>query len=129
MKQIRFLWLLLACAALSFTTYAQEERTPKTPEERALAVTAWMKTNLQLTPEQEGPVKDINVKHANLNEGLRTSTKTSLEKAKTVKANEALRDKELKKVLTPEQFKVYESKKQEMKKKFKEEAQSRRSKQ
>jgi hypothetical protein len=126
MKSIKFFLLLVACVVFTYSSYAQAERTPKTPDERATALTEWMKTNLQLTAEQVGPVTDLNLKYANLNEKLRNSTSTRMQKAKTLKANEQDRDSELKAVLSAEQFKLYESKKKEMKEKFNEEAQSRR---
>lgn len=117
---------IIAIICTCVLNVAAQERTPKTPEERATALTEWMKTNLQLTPDQEGPVSAINLKYADLNEELRGSTKTRMQKLKTIKANDQGKDKELQGVLTPEQFKTYESKKEEIKKKFKEEAQERR---
>jgi len=98
----------------------------KTPEQRATAITEWMKTNLQLTPEQEGPVQTVNLKYANLNEGLKTSSKARMAKAKELKSNNESKKKELKKILTPEQFKMYEAKEAELREKFKEEAQKRK---
>ncbi|HEY3405619.1 MAG TPA: hypothetical protein VGK59_19685 [Ohtaekwangia sp.] len=111
---------------LLFTGLNAYGQDPKTPEQRATAITEWMKTNLQLTPEQEGPVQTINLKYANLNEGLKTSSKARMAKAKELKTNNESKKKELKEILTPEQFKMYEAKEAELKEKFKEEAQKRK---
>ena len=120
--------LLLALSfsiTLSFEISAQE-RTPKTPEERATALTEWMKTNLQLTPDQEGSIQAINLKYANQNEELRNSGKSRMQKLNTLKSNDKAKDKELKAILTEDQFKTYESRKEEVREKFKEEAKARR---
>ena len=116
----------ILCAILfsmTLTAYAQQQRTP---EQRADALTEWMKTNLQLTADQEGPVHAINLKYAKENESLRTSTQSRGAKLKTLKANNEAKKKELKNILTAEQFKTYEAKEEELKEKFKEEAQKRR---
>ncbi|HEX5168038.1 MAG TPA: hypothetical protein VFW11_02610 [Cyclobacteriaceae bacterium] len=123
MKSIFF--FLTICTVFINQSYAQE-KTQKTPEQRAVALTEWMKTNLQLMPDQEGTIQSINLKYANLNEGLRTSSKSRMQKFKALKSNDQAKDDELKVVLTDEQFKIYESRKEELKEKFKEEARERR---
>jgi hypothetical protein len=85
-----------------------------------------MKTNLNLTPEQEESAQAINLKYANLNEELKSNNQSRLQKAKTLKANDQAKDKELKDLLNDEQFKAYLSKKDEVKEKFREEAKARR---
>lgn len=119
--------LLLVSLATAFTSKSfAQERTPKTPDERAAALTGWMKDNLQLTPEQEEPIQSVNLKYANLNEELRSNSLSRLQKAKKLKANDQAKDKELKAILTDEQYTLYQSKKDEIRQKFKEEAQERR---
>jgi hypothetical protein len=85
-----------------------------------------MKTNLNLTPEQEEAAQSINLKYANLNEELKNNNQSRLQKAKTLKANDQAKDKELKELLNDEQFKAYLSKKDEVKEKLREEAKTRR---
>jgi len=124
MKKINPTAFLLAI--LMFTGWSAFSQEYKTPEQRATALTTWMKTNLQLTPEQAEPVQALNLKYANLNEGLRTSTQTRGAKLKTLKANNDAKEKELKGILTEDQFKIYKAKEAEIKEKFKEEAQKRK---
>lgn len=119
-----FICLMLG-TSFTLKSFAQE-RTPKNPDERAAALTDWMKSNLQLTPEQEEPVQSLNLKYANLNEELRGNSLSRLQKAKKLKANDQAKDKELKTVLNDEQYTLYQSKKDEIRQKFKEEAQERR---
>ena len=118
MKIIGLLCTILFCMTL--TANGQQQRTP---EQRADALTEWMKTNLQLTTDQESTVHAINLKYARENEGLRTSTKPRGAKLKTLKANNDAKKAELKSVLTDEQFKIYEAKESELREKFKEEVQ------
>ena len=127
MKNLPNFALIFIINAVLIGNVNAQERTPKTPEERATALTEWMKTNLQLTADQEAPVKAINLKYANLNEQVKTSTNARMQKAKPVKDNDEKRDKELEGVLTKEQYKTYLAKKEEMKAKFNEEAQARKS--
>lgn len=125
MRSIFILLCVVLTTASTSRSFAQE-RTPKTPDERATALTDWMKSNLQLKPEQEEPTQSVNLKYANLNEELRGNNLSRLQKAKKLKANDKAKDKELKDILTEEQFKLYQAKKDEIRQKFKEEAQERR---
>lgn len=125
MRSIFILLCVSLATAFTSKSFAQE-RTPKTPDERATVLTDWMKSNLQLTPEQEALVQSVNLKYANLNEQLRGNSLSRLQKAKKLKANDQAKDKELKAILTDEQFELYQSKKDEVRQKFKEEAQERR---
>ena len=105
---------------VSIDTLAQEpEKEPMPPAERAAKLTAWMKNNLQLTPEQEKPVQEINLKYANKTEELRNSDESRSQKFKKLKDFNEAKDKELKLLFTEEQFKTYQAKKEEVKEEFK----------
>lgn len=120
-KMVPLLIILAVCDPAS-----AQEKTPKTPEERATAITDWMKTNLSLTEEQVPKVQDINIKYANKNEATKNGGESRMQKLKAVKADEKAKDRELSSVLNADQFKTYQAKKEELKQKFKEEAKKRR---
>lgn len=90
-------------------------------EECAAKLTDWMKTNLQLTAPQEPQVQQINLEYAKKTDAVKNSQARKMEKAKTLKANDQAKDAELKAVLTEDQFKTYQTQKDELKKRFKEE--------
>jgi hypothetical protein len=88
--------------------------------ERSAKLTEWMRINLNLTDEQLPTVRDINLKYAKKMDALKTNSLPKSEKMKQIEDNDKEKDKELKDVLTGSQFQTYLSKKQEIKKKFKE---------
>ncbi|HEV8504801.1 MAG TPA: hypothetical protein VGQ53_05360 [Chitinophagaceae bacterium] len=88
--------------------------------ERSAKLTEWMRINLNLTDEQLPPVRDINLKYAKKMDALQTNSLPKSEKMKQITDNDKEKDKELQSILTNSQFQTYLSKKQEIKKKFKE---------
>jgi hypothetical protein len=88
--------------------------------QRSAKLTEWMRINLNLTDEQLPTVRDINLKYAKKMDALKTNSLPKSEKMKQIEDNDKAKDKELKDVLTGSQFQTYLSKKQEIKKKFKE---------
>ena len=88
--------------------------------ERSAKLTEWMRINLNLTDEQLPAVRDINLKYAKKMDALKTNSLPKSEKMKQIQDNDKAKDKELKEILTDSQFQTYLSKKQEIKKKFKE---------
>ena len=88
--------------------------------ERSAKLTEWMRINLNLTDEQLSTVRDINLKYAKKMDELKTNSLPKSEKMKQITDNDKAKDGELKNVLTASQFQTYLSKKQEIKKKFKE---------
>jgi len=85
-----------------------------------------MRINLTLTDEQLPTVRDINLKYAKKMDALQTNSLPKSEKMKQITDNDRAKDKELQNVLTNSQFQTYLSKKQEIKKKFKENLKQRR---
>jgi len=94
--------------------------------ERSAKLTEWMRINLTLTDEQLPTVRDINLKYAKKMDALQTNSLPKSEKMKQITDNDKAKDKELQNVLTNTQFQTYLSKKQEIKKKFKENLKQRR---
>ncbi|HEY6436360.1 MAG TPA: hypothetical protein VIY47_07200 [Ignavibacteriaceae bacterium] len=109
----------------SANSYSQEKTIPPAAD-RATKLTEWMKTNLQLTTEQEAPVQEINLKYANKMDDLRKSSQGRRAKMQTLKSDSKAKDAELKKILSADQFKTYLAKKDEIKKKFKDEMKERK---
>lgn len=118
--------ICFAAAMLLFTTVNAQQKQLPPASERAAKLTEWMKTNLALTADQEPKVQDINLKYAGKLDELQKSTQPRREKMKTLKENDASKDAELKQVLTDEQFKTYQAKKDELKEKVKQKAKTRR---
>jgi hypothetical protein len=115
---------LLAFFLVQMLTHQIRAQAP--PEERAAKLTEWMKTNLQLTDDQVAQVSGINLKYAQKNEALRNSTEARAAKFKKLKGYDADKEAELKKLFTDEQFKIYQTKKEEIKEEFKEKAKEKR---
>lgn len=119
--------LCVAMMAFMFTAaFAQKTKSPKSPNDRAKAMTGWMKTNLKLNDEQAAKVLSINQKYASMNQELQGGSQSKMEKMKTFKANEKAKDAELKGVLTPDQYAQYQAKKEAMKEKGKEKMKEKR---
>jgi hypothetical protein len=94
--------------------------------ERSAKLTEWMRINLNLTDEQLPSIRDINLKYAKKMDALQTNSLPKSEKMKQITDNDKAKDEELKNVLTTSQFQTYLSKKQEIKKKFRENLKQRR---
>ena len=118
MKQtISYYFLMAAVLLFAGNTFAQKMGDAA---ERSAKLTEWMRTNLRLTDEQLPAVRDINLKYAKNMDAIATNSLPKSEKMREITENDKAKDKELKDVLTDSQFQTYLSKKQEIKKKFKE---------
>jgi len=80
-----------------------------------------MEDNLRLVGNQRSLLYQINLKYAYKTEELRNNKMSSREKMNIFKVNDKARDEELKNVLTAGQFKIYQAKKAEVIKKFRQE--------
>ena len=118
MKRIVFSYLF-TIAALLFSICTSAQKLGDAAE-RSAKLTEWMRINLNLTAEQLTIVHDINLKYAKKMDALKTNSLPKSEKMKQITDNDKAKDNELKDVLTSSQFQTYLSKKQEIKKKFKE---------
>ena len=118
MKKIIFPCFFIT-AALLFSIAASAQKMGDAAE-RSAKLTEWMRINLNLTDEQLPTIRDINLKYAKKMDALKTNSLPKNEKIKQITDNDKAKDKELNEVLTDSQFQTYLSKKQEIKKKFKE---------
>jgi len=124
MKQtISYYFLMAAVLLFAGNTFAQKMGDAA---ERSAKLTEWMRTNLRLTDEQLPAVRDINLKYAKKMDAIATNSLPKSEKMREITENDKAKDKELKDALTDSQFQTYLSKKQEIKKKFKENLKQRR---
>lgn len=109
--------LLLTVLATSMTVAVQaQDKTAKTPQERAKARTERMSKELGLTPDQAAKVEAINVKYADKAVDMRTERQA--ERTEVRKEGMAMRDAhdaEIKAVLTADQYAQWTAKKEEMK--------------
>src|SRR5689334_17798892 len=110
-------FFMMAMILFSGNTFAQKMGDAA---ERSAKLTEWMRTNLRLTDEQLPTVRDINLRYAKKMDAIVTNSLPKSEKMREITENDKAKDKELKEVLTDNQFQTYLSKKQEIKKKFKE---------
>ena len=118
MKKIIFSCFFVVATLLSCITASAQKMGDAT--ERSAKLTEWMRINLNLTDEQLPTVRDINLKYAKKMDALKTNSLPKSEKMKQIEDNDKAKDKELKDLLTSSQSQTYLSKKQEIKKKFKE---------
>jgi len=124
MKQIGFHYLF--AVVMLFVALTSSAQKMGDAAERSSKLTEWMRINLNLTDEQLPTVRDINLKYAKKMDELKNNSLPKSEKMKQITDNDKAKDGELKNVLTASQFQTYLSKKQEIKKKFKENLKQRR---
>lgn len=99
--------------------HAQQEA-PVTAEEMATKTTEWMKTNLNLNEDQIAQATDINLKYARKNMDLKKSSLNKKQKLQELKSNEDAKEKELKRMLSADQYNTWLVKKKEVKEQLKE---------
>lgn len=118
-KIIIALLSVMLITVVNVNAQSKNAKAQSTPEQRAEKLTTWMKDNLNLTAEQIPLVQELNLKYARMNEELKNMSGPRNEKMKKIKSNEAAKEEELKKILTPEQFQTFTTKKREVKEEVK----------
>lgn len=94
--------------SLSIAMNAQDK--PKVSDEKKQEMVTKMKENrdrLNLTTEQEAPYKEITKRYALKLQGVKGSTMVRFEKLEKFKELQTQKNEEMKKLLSPEQFKTY----------------------
>lgn len=115
MKSIKLFTSVIAALLLSSSVMAQDSLSDDwSPEERAKNLTEWMKIELGIDTSLVETVHIINLKYAIKIENLKMSHSGRVKKFRELRSLSSNKDRELKKVLTKDQFKVYEKKKEEM---------------
>ena len=125
MKPTTLTTVLLVFAINGMGTYAYSQEfldefmTETTPEERAQFQTDYMKESLSLKGDQETKVHDINVKYAEKMQEVYEAPTSDEQKVKSMKRINAEKEAELKLILKPDQYSIYEKNKEAMKAKVK----------
>lgn len=110
--------LLVVVTLFSGSTYAQSKMTEEQKKEAKARHEAY-KQKLNLTEEQSKNVEAINTTYFEGLNQLKNSGASKLSKYKKYKALTNEKDKQMKEVLTKEQFKIYKEYQAEMKEEFK----------
>jgi hypothetical protein len=111
--------LTLMLVATAHGAWAQMEKLQNTtPEQRAKAQTAMMKSKLDLTPEQLPKIAAINQKYAQKMEPVIKGSAGPLMKMRQMKAINEQKESELKQALSQQQFEKYLASKEEMREEF-----------
>jgi len=114
-KSVRY---VLGCALLLFTpalAIAQMDALKNaTPEERSAALTKMLQSNLTLDEKTTQKVSEIKLKYAQETQVLMDSSGPQLGKMMSFRKNAQAKDAQLKEVLAPQQYSLYEQEKLEM---------------
>jgi len=117
--QLSTVFLAVSLLAGAATASAQSTDSTRTAEARASKLTEKMKTELALTDEQYPKVQAINLKYAQKNEDIFREGGGRFAKFRALKSSQKDKSKEMKAVLTSDQYKKYEQMMDEMKNKAK----------
>lgn len=119
----RFLFTTCLCLAMIVSGWAQS--TNDKAKEVAAKQTEWMKENLNLTQDQLPEIETLNLEYAQKWTEVQKleSRRSKWQKAKSLSEE---KDGKLKNILTEEQYKTYQAKKEELRKTAKENYKSQR---
>jgi hypothetical protein len=113
------LMILSIVIAASGSTFGQNRMTQSEKEEAKARYKAYTE-RLNLNEEQKPIVEEINMTYFNALSKLKNSNGSRMEKFRTFKDVSSTRDKEMKKVLTKEQYGIYKENQQEQRDNFRE---------
>jgi hypothetical protein len=106
--KISFTMVLLGCLlAFSYQSNARDTGNLMSSQERTEKMSLKMKEVLLLNDMQYPKVCDINSKYGKKDQDILNNSAKRKSKLKAIRANQKGKDKELKKVLTKDQFKKY----------------------
>lgn len=107
MKNLKIIYTV---ALFSLTVAMNAQDKPNVSDEKKQEMVTKMKENrdrLNLTTEQEAPYKEITKRYALKLQGVKGSTMVRFEKLESFKELQTQKNEEMKKLLSPEQFKTY----------------------
>ena len=113
------LMILSIVIAASGSTFGQNRMTQEEKEEAKERYKAYTE-RLNLNEEQKPKVEEINMTYFNALSKLKNSDGSRMEKYRMFKDANSTRDKEMKKVLTKEQYAIYKENQQEQRDNFRE---------
>ncbi len=109
MKKLKYLTILLVTLIWGFNIlHAQPQHGFLNAEERAARTTEKLKSELKLSEKQLKQVNEVVLKYAKKGEEMRDKSEDRSEMMQNMKKLTSEQDKELKKILTKDQFKKYE---------------------
>lgn len=111
--------ILSIVIAASGSTFGQNRMTQEEKEEAKERYKAYTE-RLNLNEEQKPKVEEINMTYFNALSKLKNSDGSRMEKYRIFKDANSTRDKEMKKVLTKEQYAIYKENQQEQRDNFRE---------
>ncbi len=114
------IFMLVSLFVVSISAQEQGKRQKMTAEERATKQTEMMTKQLTLTADQQTKIQAINLKYAqqmdaNMQKAKENEVKDREAMKAQMKTQMDAKDAEMKQVLTSDQYKQWEEKKQEMK--------------
>lgn len=116
---IKPLIMIMAFVLLAQTAPAQSKldklMTETTPEERAEMQTKNLQEKLSLSEDQYQQVHEINLKYANKMQNIYSADQGKLQRLKSMKAISEDKDREMKQVLSSQQYEAYREEKEKMK--------------
>ena len=116
---IKPLIMIMAFVLLAQTAPAQSKldklMTETTPEERAEMKAKNLQEKLSLSEDQYQQVHEINLKYANKMQNIYSADQGKLQRLKSMKALSEDKDREMKQVLSSQQYEAYREEKEKMK--------------
>jgi len=122
MKKVKTVRNILSVILLTMCCLAGAQQPAGDADTLATKLTNWMKITLTLSDEQVSQLQEINLKYAEKMVALKRKTIPRRQKLEILNDNDAAKENELKKVFTADQFKLYQAKKEELKKQMKQKA-------
>lgn len=107
MNRLITISLLLWCTVTLISAQNVDEMRSSSPEDRAANQTEWMKTELSLDSATEHIVYNVNLRYAKANQVIFDSGERKIIKLKKIKGNQIDKDKQLKSILSKEQYDKY----------------------
>ena len=120
MKNFTFIIALSVIASAVFAQPGFKQMRNTTPEDRAKTQTEFMKEELNLGKDQAEKVDEINLKYAKQIQEIITGSLGREERRNKIQEISQEKDKELKSVLSEEQYEKYLEARDEMRKKMRE---------
>lgn len=99
--------MIVWCTVTSLSAQNMDEMRSSSPEERAARQTKWMNSELSLDSVTQVNVFNVNLKYAKANQVIFNSAERKIIKLNKIKSNKASKDKELRTVLSKEQYEKY----------------------
>lgn len=119
MKKLVMLMLFLAATFVCLTAQTRQSKLSEEQKQELKAKMEAYKAKLNLSPEQETKVEDINMNYLEALSNLKSEGGSKLSKYKKFKQASSDKDKQMKAVLNNDQYETYKQQQKEMKQEIK----------